>query len=305
MFTEGLVALYVVLCFSLGMIDSKMWIVFGSSVFFVLFRWNILPQCTPKYVVGMTKPQQLTWYNTVVSLLHSLLCSVFLVAMFIYYASEVSLSLSSSTKLELDWIHGTNDFAFWILAISTGYFAYDLWDMVLSGLYRESIEIIVHHVLVITCYLCALSKTIGHAYLILALVCEINSVFLHLRKLMVMMMRSQQSTAASTYQTNALYRHLWYGLWGSFFVFRLVPHLGIALMVYQKQAEFPQPGFFIMAFGGMMAFNVLNLGVRHEKVWLENVNPFTSPLKCSYSSRCITAIAKMWLVSPRKQYKSR
>lgn len=114
-----------------------------------------------------------------------------------------------------------------------GYFAYDLWDYVLHRLYIKSPGIVAHHVVILICYISALTKTVGVPLLSLALICELHSAFMHLRKLMSM---SNYSVTASS-----AYKWIWYLQWTAFLLARTIPHAGVAWLVYQARGVFVQP----------------------------------------------------------------
>lgn len=118
-------------------------------------------------------------------------------------------------------------------ALGTGYFAYDLWDYVLNRLYVKSPGIVVHHVVILICYISALTKTVGVPLLSLALVCELHSAFMHLRKLMSM---SSFSVAASP-----TYKLVWQLQWAMFLLARVVPHAYVTWLTYHAYGMFVRP----------------------------------------------------------------
>lgn len=117
-----------------------------------------------------------------------------------------------------------------MLLLGAGYFAYDLWDYVLNRLYIKSPGIVVHHVVILICYIAALTKTAGVPLLCFALVCELHSAFMHLRKLMVM---SSFSPKAS-----AVFRWVWAAQWATFMLARFIPHTIITVFTYQGRDLF-------------------------------------------------------------------
>lgn len=102
----------------------------------------------------------------------------------------------------------------------------------LNGLYVKSPGIVLHHVVVLICYISALSKTVGVPLLSLALVCELHSVFMHARKLLTM--------SNFTVRHSALLRWVWSAQWGSFVVARFAPHIAAAVLTYQAKDLFVQ-----------------------------------------------------------------
>jgi hypothetical protein len=75
------------------------------------------------------------------------------------------------------------------VAVSQGYFAYDLWDMLRTGMYRFSPPILVHHVVILACVAVAWATAVAERVLILALLCEVNSLCLHVRLLLGMVLK--------------------------------------------------------------------------------------------------------------------
>ncbi|KAL0585706.1 hypothetical protein ABG067_004630 [Albugo candida] len=116
-------------------------------------------------------------------------------------------------------------------SIYVGYFIYDLGDYCLQGLYVKSPEIIIHHVVVLFCYIAALIKGVGIPLLSLALICELHSASMHVRKLMSLF----AFTLSSSY-----YRVVWRVQWITFVTTRLLPHLLITAMVYLNKDRFEQ-----------------------------------------------------------------
>ncbi|KAK1948449.1 TLC domain-containing protein 2 [Phytophthora citrophthora] len=182
---------------------------------------------------------QLLFSNTAVSMLHSALSSLLAIS-----------ALITSHSLNGDYVNTVTRGEFLATAVSTGYFAYDLWDYMLNGLYVKSPGIIVHHVVVLICYISALTKTVGVPLLSLALMCELHSVFMHARKLLVM--------SNFSVQQSSLLRWIWRAQWMSFAVARFLPHMIVAVLTFKARENFVQELHFGMAFGGIIFINLLN-----------------------------------------------
>lgn len=196
---------------------------------------------------------QLLWSNTAVSMLHSALSS--LLALF---------ALSWNHSLAGDYVNRASYAEFVTTAVSTGaytgllalislsealqhhltiiamrrlcapgYFAYDLWDYVLNRLYVKSPGIVVHHVVILICYISALTKTVGVPLLSLALVCELHSAFMHLRKLLSMSNFRVASSRA--------YKLVWQLQWATFLLARVVPHAFVTWLTYHAYSVFVLP----------------------------------------------------------------
>lgn len=118
--------------------------------------------------------------NTCVSLLHSSITSAAVVIIVLnrWMTSSTKDMFEHSQLVEATWPG-----AYAALCISSGYFAYDQWDMLLYRLYSGPIPcILVHHLLLLICFTLALYRSVTINYLILTLICELHSVFLHVRK---------------------------------------------------------------------------------------------------------------------------
>uniref|UniRef100_A0A3B3RRW2 TLC domain containing 2 n=1 Tax=Paramormyrops kingsleyae TaxID=1676925 RepID=A0A3B3RRW2_9TELE len=96
------------------------------------------------------------------------------------------------------------------LPISSGYFIHDLLDMIFNQKISQSWELVFHH-LVITCFgISALSfRYVGFA--VVALLVEINSIFLHLRQ----MLRMSGLAKSTVYRLNSMVNL------GTYVVFRI------------------------------------------------------------------------------------
>ncbi|XP_071447185.1 TLC domain-containing protein 2-like isoform X2 [Hetaerina americana] len=72
-----------------------------------------------------------------------------------------------------------------LCSITTGYFVYDFIDMALNHRKRSSYELMLHHLIVITCFGLCINTRYYLGYGLVALLVEVNSVFLHTRQLML------------------------------------------------------------------------------------------------------------------------
>ncbi|KAL6296810.1 hypothetical protein ACE6H2_004952 [Prunus campanulata] len=118
--------------------------------------------------------------NTSVSLLHSTITSssvIFILAN--QWLKNGSIGMFEHSQL----FGGTWPWAYPALCFSCGYFAYDQWDMLHYGLYSGWIpSILMHHLILLICFTLALYRNVTINYLILTLICELHSIFLHVRK---------------------------------------------------------------------------------------------------------------------------
>ncbi|KAA8538459.1 hypothetical protein F0562_027995 [Nyssa sinensis] len=118
--------------------------------------------------------------NTCVSLLHSSITSssvVFILANQ-WTTNGLHEMFEHSQLVGNTWL-----WAYPALCFSCGYFAYDQWDMLHYRLYSGWIpSILVHHLILLVCFTLALYRNVTINYLILTLICELHSIFLHARK---------------------------------------------------------------------------------------------------------------------------
>ncbi|RLN96291.1 hypothetical protein BBJ28_00024772 [Nothophytophthora sp. Chile5] len=154
-------------------------------------------------------------------------------------------ALLNAHSLNGDYVNYVTRGEFVATAVSTGYFAYDLWDYVLNGLHVKSPGIVLHHAVVLICYISALTKTVGVPLLSLALVCELHSVFMHWRKLLVMSEYSMRQSLAL--------RWVWRAQWGAFVAARVVPHVAVTVLTYRARELFANQvtGSYLRAAGAM------------------------------------------------------
>jgi hypothetical protein len=81
-------------------------------------------------------------------------------------------------------IVATSRSAYFLASFSHGYFMYDLFEMVRKIRYRGSLELILHHVLVITCMSVCVLYDQYKGFAVVSLAVEVSNVFLHSRSLM-------------------------------------------------------------------------------------------------------------------------
>ncbi|KAK2979064.1 hypothetical protein RJ640_026014 [Escallonia rubra] len=206
--------------------------------------------------------------NTCVSLLHSSVTS----------ASVVSSASSSATAavdlvcggvvfiLLNQWIkNGSNElfehsqlvggtwpWAYPALCFSCGYFAYDQWDMLRHRLFSGWIpSILVHHLILLVCFTLALYRNVTINYLILTLICELHSIFLHVRKVRRM--------AGVRDGRSKFVKAEWFFNWVAFFGARFTSHILITLKLIKDASKFGKGVELPLALFGMAGMNLLNI----------------------------------------------
>ncbi|XP_030218038.1 TLC domain-containing protein 2 isoform X1 [Gadus morhua] len=85
-----------------------------------------------------------------------------------------------------DLISTHTRFSFSLVTLSTGYFIYDALDLLLNQSFKRSWEVLLHHAVVVSCFSLAISSRLYVGFAVLSLLVEINTVFLHIRQLMLL-----------------------------------------------------------------------------------------------------------------------
>ncbi|CAA6667682.1 unnamed protein product [Spirodela intermedia] len=111
--------------------------------------------------------------------------------------------------------------AYTALCFSCGYFAYD---------HGWIPSILVHHLTLLVCFTLALYRNVTINYLILSLVCELHSIFLHVRKV------GRMSGVRDSY--SRIVRVEWALNWVAFFSARFLCHLLITYKLIRDAPKF-------------------------------------------------------------------
>ncbi|KAM6987958.1 TLC domain-containing protein 1 [Tautogolabrus adspersus] len=130
-----------------------------------LLQWLPVPK-----VVKQNEYSSWKWRNLSVSIVHSLLTGTWALTCVLVWPETLRNLHSYHTPL-----------SYLLVCISTGYFVSDAADIILTGHGRGSWEFLIHHVLVISCFLYALYTQLYVAGAVIALFVEVNSVTLHMR----------------------------------------------------------------------------------------------------------------------------
>ncbi|CAF1664274.1 unnamed protein product [Adineta ricciae] len=109
--------------------------------------------------------------NTLLSFIHASICSILLI-----------IGVLRATEMLEDPLSHANHFNYTLLAFSIGYFLYDFVDCVQNST-TSVVPILIHHIIVIVFFSHVLYYTRNIGYAIYGLSLEINSVFLHARRL--------------------------------------------------------------------------------------------------------------------------
>ncbi|XP_032364616.1 TLC domain-containing protein 2 isoform X2 [Etheostoma spectabile] len=140
------------------------------------------------------------WRNISTSFMHSFITAIWAVLCFFLHP-----------QMAEDLIETHSVFSHALVSFSIGYFINDFLDMVVYQKLSQSWELLFHHIVVVTCFgLSALTcRYVGFA--VVALLVEINSVFLHLRQ----MLRMASNATGTLYRINSIINL------GTYVVFRI------------------------------------------------------------------------------------
>ncbi|XP_033747279.1 TLC domain-containing protein 2-like [Pecten maximus] len=155
------------------------YMMFGTVTLFTGLNLVITRLGTPKTV----REDPWRWKNIVISWIHALVCSIWDITCLILYPDLFD-----------DLILNSNYIAFLMIPFSTGYFLYDSIDMLINKKLRQNWEVTIHHIAVASMFWFNFHQKICIAYNALALMAEINSFFLHSRKLLQMIQVDYNST---------------------------------------------------------------------------------------------------------------
>lgn len=195
----------------------------------------------PKTLKDHRKAQ--TFDNASVSFVHSLISSVLVLLCFVLeWDNLMDLYSARSLLCQLTLAH------------SVGYFTYDLISF---WWYKREFSMFVHHVIFIVCYSLVCLLRLYNSILVIALVAEINSLFLHLRKMM-------QMAQIPDLKTNWIYKIALWGLSTTYVPFRLGPHLWILYKITLCDHEFQFLWQYALALSGTVVINLLNFSFLYK-----------------------------------------
>jgi len=185
----GLVTFYILLSFACFRIlqFAVRWYLFGKCTFrtFSYFRFarrsrrRHPPDSQDLQVVPPNKKWRIS--NEAVSLIHSAISGIWALYTIVNY------------KVMDDMVYFRNDFALYLIYMSFGYIAHDLVDLLINERSMRIIELLFHHVVVITAFLTTILTQKFLAVVVFGLLMELNSIFLHSRSLMNLYRQSKTS----------------------------------------------------------------------------------------------------------------
>lgn len=211
----------------------------GLSVlaFSLVFRGvnHLLQQLPVPKVVKQNDFSSWKWKNLSVSMVHSLLTGTWALTCVLIWPETLSNIHSFHTHM-----------SYLLVCVSTGYFVQDAGDIILTGHARGSWEFLLHHALVVWCFLYSLYTQLYVSGAVIALFVEINSVTLHLR-LMLKLAGAQSSTF---YHVNKFVNFLTY------VSFRLSTQFYLTWYILNNYSWLEHGGYFLVT---MMLMNIMIL----------------------------------------------
>ncbi|KAI9091020.1 TLC domain-containing protein [Phlyctochytrium arcticum] len=165
------------------------WLQLGAfTSCFYLLRGRFLPKFLDAFWRSWDVKRRNVFANHLVSGIHAVFASALVISTFITYPELVG---------DLQGVHAgakALNQARFALAFSTGYFIADCLDMALNGVYAGNFGIWAHHVVALACYVSGLHHCLLYPYLVLTLLVELNSLFIHTRKLLLLTYNSSISS---------------------------------------------------------------------------------------------------------------
>lgn len=140
------------------------------------------------------------WRNISTSCVHSFITAIWAVSCFFVHP-----------QMAEDLIKTHSVFSHALVSFSIGYFIYDFFDMVRNQKLSQSWELLFHHIVVITCFGLSVLSCLYVGFAVVALLVEINSVFLHLRQIL----RMSNISKGTLYRINSMINL------GTYVVFRI------------------------------------------------------------------------------------
>ncbi|XP_060551658.1 TLC domain-containing protein 2-like isoform X1 [Ruditapes philippinarum] len=142
---------------------------FVSIISFILTNIVVTKIGPPKNVKG----DPWRWNNLFISWIHAAICGTWDILCLYFYPEMLD-----------DLVHHINYFTYLMIAFSTGYFVYDFLDLMYNGKLIANWEVTLHHIAVTSMFWYNLHEEMCIGYNVVAIMAEINSFFLHSRKLL-------------------------------------------------------------------------------------------------------------------------
>lgn len=112
-------------------------------------------------------------------------------------------------------------------------------------------SILLHHLILLVCFTLALYRNVTINYLILTLICELHSIFLHVRK--VRRMEGVRDAKSRIVKAE------WVLNWVTFIIARFASHILITVKLIKDAPKFGKGVELPLALFGMAGMNLLNI----------------------------------------------
>lgn len=144
-----------------------------STVFFYILAEILNKIGKPNFVASDAEFWR--WRNILISWVHGVLCGVWDFLCVVWYPDCLR-----------DPVAFINNFTYLMIPFSAGYFIYDFIDLMQNKRLSINWEITLHHTIIVTSFIYNWTAKTCVGYNVLALMAEMNTIFLHLRKLLQM-----------------------------------------------------------------------------------------------------------------------
>ncbi|CAI9740810.1 TLC domain-containing protein 2-like [Octopus vulgaris] len=178
------------------------------------------------------------WKNVFISFTHAAIVSVCCLTSFYLTPKLTADMISTHTPLS----HGT-------VALSAGYFLHDIVDMVVYDWSRKSLELLIHHVVILIAFSFPVLTYKSVGYMLVALLVEVNSIFLHFRQLLRIHKVDKKS---SLYRLTSLLNL------GTFIIFRIAALCWMTRWIVINKTQVPF-FFYVLANIGLTTTTVMNI----------------------------------------------
>ncbi|CAG8570777.1 9022_t:CDS:2 [Ambispora leptoticha] len=219
-----------------------------ANSFFCFALLNYLSSLSTKSLTNfyndLDERRKAIWNNTLVSYVHAFVCSVLAPICFYLYPEAWDNLIYINIPIFASQI-----------ALSTGYFLYDLFDFVSKKIFMDTIGIWIHHIMIVAIFSTSLYTCVCAEYLTASLIVEISNVFLHQRKLYLTCFKTKTTRF---YQFNSLLLFL------TITGIRIPAHVYLSLRVWGEYELFHNHLYWSIAFYGLVAMNILN-----TQLWLQ------------------------------------
>jgi hypothetical protein len=216
---------------------NRIWMIIYALLSFIFFY--IIDRITK------TKDWKNNWLrqNTLISFIHSTISSILII-----------IAVLRAPEMLDDPLSHINFFNYTLIAFSIGYFCWDFFDC-LQNSQSSTFAIIIHHIVVITFLTDILIRTRNIGYGLYALSLEINSVFLHARRLL----RWYSPISSSIYYKRILKLFIDIGNYITFILFRFgIIFLGLRALYIQRNRLDPiVHRFTVMSVSAIGILNVV------------------------------------------------